>query len=738
MRLAAAPLQPLLLLLLVDLSLGQDTTTTTTPECHTSIDTISMEELDLSIRRRNESLSPWANVVANAENEAAAEAQEAALIPSKRRYILCPNTTFTIGSPLNDDPEREDAFYIYEGGSIPLLVINPNMEVWCGQDGHSSNNCIFEGGEYQVVSSKVLMPPALRDMTYHVNPANFYLKGVTLRGSTFRALQFGEVGQDRGILFQDCIFERQTEGRFVAFIQTLGLSVGANNEEVTPEDEQAAGQDTSGRQLRQRHLRRGLQAEDGPENADPPPTELPEASTEQEPEDDTTVEVDPNEEEDAADWQGRPGVVAAEQQSAQEQQQPAAQDGPEDLIGEADETTAEMPEPAETTEPASPEDLIGVADETTAEMPEPAETVEPAPVQDGPEDLIGEPDETTAEMPEPAETTEPAPVQDGPEDLIGEPDETTAEIPEPSSEEQGAGPDMVVGTTVEQIPGTTSEIPLNPLAGMEQLTSATSNMLQITFDGCLFQDNVVGSAVMGINDAVEVYLTNNVFRNNTIPPHMNHKAGTIIMLNDPLPSMYLESNCWIDNSYALSPVILEHGELAEEGFDALDLSENVNGNFVQDVIITTDGGVPIDPTEIIDDDFARNSSCPSHMLVVAPNQDDMFALNSHSLHDRLDRGAFSCVEMDIRDECSASIFTPDMLGSTSTSEAEGEGEGTMGAPAPAPGGDTKSKPIKISVIALTGSFLLLGVAFLCWSSGRNRKIRRDEYISRVLNDHAQP
>ena len=88
--------------------------------------------------------------------------------------VLCPNTVFHVGN-LNDDQGG------VEDGTMPLIGF-PRVQYLCGEDGASTNNCVFQGGEIQFWN-----PPGAALETLLVS-------GVTFEGATFVAILLPAAG----------------------------------------------------------------------------------------------------------------------------------------------------------------------------------------------------------------------------------------------------------------------------------------------------------------------------------------------------------------------------------------------------------------------------------------------------------------------------------------------------------------------------------------------------------------
>lgn len=100
---------------------------------------------------------------------------------SVESYVLCPNTTFAIDED-NDNQEE--------------IQLHSNMNLLCGTDGSSSNNCTITGGFLQVVCQQAHFDTS--------ETPNVYVSGLTLRaprGASFLGSCVGD------ILFNDCVFE---------------------------------------------------------------------------------------------------------------------------------------------------------------------------------------------------------------------------------------------------------------------------------------------------------------------------------------------------------------------------------------------------------------------------------------------------------------------------------------------------------------------------------------------------
>lgn len=111
----------------------------------------------------------------------------------ERQYILCPETTFSIG--------RLD-FYgtLISSTGSDMIHLRPNLHLQCGETGESTNNCIISGGSVQ-----------LDGTGFRKNVTS--LENVVITGLTFTNTLQSNVWIDRmgSVLFRDCIFQGITD-----------------------------------------------------------------------------------------------------------------------------------------------------------------------------------------------------------------------------------------------------------------------------------------------------------------------------------------------------------------------------------------------------------------------------------------------------------------------------------------------------------------------------------------------
>lgn len=101
-------------------------------------------------------------------------------------YTLCPNTIFFMS-----DPKSNSA----PGETRALQVRKSNIHIKCGDDGSSTNNCIFAGGAYQL---RVDRPSTLGAIN------NVIVEGVTFHSATENNVVASASG---AVSLKDCIFK---------------------------------------------------------------------------------------------------------------------------------------------------------------------------------------------------------------------------------------------------------------------------------------------------------------------------------------------------------------------------------------------------------------------------------------------------------------------------------------------------------------------------------------------------
>ena len=103
------------------------------------------------------------------------------------KYILCPRTTYTMGS---FDPVKNEII----DGWKPVFT-RANSIFQCGEDGKSSNNCVITGGNFQFMHEVFSFNEESKD--------NVVIKGITFEDAIRGGVLLAAPGD---ITFIDCIF----------------------------------------------------------------------------------------------------------------------------------------------------------------------------------------------------------------------------------------------------------------------------------------------------------------------------------------------------------------------------------------------------------------------------------------------------------------------------------------------------------------------------------------------------
>lgn len=96
-----------------------------------------------------------------------------AQVAGETQLEICANTVLELGVPLSADLTQWS-------GQVPLVIIKDDVEVFCGADKKSSNNCVLKGGLLQLVTSVVnpLLPNVPTNSTH-----NLKVTGLTFEGT---------------------------------------------------------------------------------------------------------------------------------------------------------------------------------------------------------------------------------------------------------------------------------------------------------------------------------------------------------------------------------------------------------------------------------------------------------------------------------------------------------------------------------------------------------------------------
>lgn len=96
---------------------------------------------------------------------------EAQLVNPSSEYIVCPNTTISVGFPSAD-------FSGFVDGDWPLVPLGPNVTFKCGHEGKSSNNCVLDGSFIHFLS----LPDLPQVGKTGIVTDNLYVSGFTFTG----------------------------------------------------------------------------------------------------------------------------------------------------------------------------------------------------------------------------------------------------------------------------------------------------------------------------------------------------------------------------------------------------------------------------------------------------------------------------------------------------------------------------------------------------------------------------
>ena len=133
--------------------------------------------------------------------------------PAQRIYTVCPNTVLRVGVQVQG--------LDYMDGTVPLVVLNPNLVIRCGNDGSVKNNCVMKGGDIQVLA------PLAADVP-NTNPSadNLLIEGFIFEGASLMAILFRAPG--RRIQIVDCAFVHTTGTNFVSYFESDTPAIAAN------------------------------------------------------------------------------------------------------------------------------------------------------------------------------------------------------------------------------------------------------------------------------------------------------------------------------------------------------------------------------------------------------------------------------------------------------------------------------------------------------------------------------
>ncbi|CAB9513785.1 expressed unknown protein [Seminavis robusta] len=128
------------------------------------------------------------------------------LNPEQDLFIICPNTTITIGIMAN--PVLGDFNVV--NGDFALTLFRPNVEVRCGLDGAVENRCILDGGFIQVTTVSQITTELGIESTDNVTIRGLTFTGQIMADGTFGGASaiFSSPGANQRIV--NCLWENCT------------------------------------------------------------------------------------------------------------------------------------------------------------------------------------------------------------------------------------------------------------------------------------------------------------------------------------------------------------------------------------------------------------------------------------------------------------------------------------------------------------------------------------------------
>jgi uncharacterized surface protein with fasciclin (FAS1) repeats len=127
-----------------------------------------------------------------------------------KNVTICPGTTFTVGAPADDE------FTGFSGG-FPILIDQPDVEVFCGFPSSSKNACVLDGGFHQLLVGN---PASDTD-----NCDNLLVHGLTFTGTLENALggfasAVYATAAASNVVLDDCIFKDTTYDGFAVMVES--------------------------------------------------------------------------------------------------------------------------------------------------------------------------------------------------------------------------------------------------------------------------------------------------------------------------------------------------------------------------------------------------------------------------------------------------------------------------------------------------------------------------------------
>ncbi|CAB9515794.1 expressed unknown protein [Seminavis robusta] len=136
--------------------------------------------------------------------------------PHQDLFVMCPNSHIRIG--IMRIPSVNNT---YINGQDPLFIVRSNVEVRCGLDGSSSNNCTLDGGTSQLVIMYY------GENQYGITPQdvqNVTVRGITFTGTLDQGFQFGSTSvlvanqQAKDIQLIDCRWQHSFVPLFLVYV----------------------------------------------------------------------------------------------------------------------------------------------------------------------------------------------------------------------------------------------------------------------------------------------------------------------------------------------------------------------------------------------------------------------------------------------------------------------------------------------------------------------------------------
>ncbi|CAB9500957.1 expressed unknown protein [Seminavis robusta] len=136
--------------------------------------------------------------------------------PQQDLFVMCPNSHIQIG--IMRIPNVNNT---YRNGQEPLYIVRSNVEVRCGLDGSSSNNCTLDGGTSQLV---IMYYGENQYGITQQDVQNVTVRGITFTGTLDQHFQFGSASvlvanqQAKDIQLIDCRWQHISVQFFLVYV----------------------------------------------------------------------------------------------------------------------------------------------------------------------------------------------------------------------------------------------------------------------------------------------------------------------------------------------------------------------------------------------------------------------------------------------------------------------------------------------------------------------------------------